>query len=256
MNPSTVAMIVSLGLFAGMLLFLEGGYRIGRVAQREPSCHEGVGALETAVYALLGLLLGFSFSGATSRFEEQWQLSVKETNAIGTAYLRVGVLPDDSQTEIRKLFREYLRVRLETQASLPDIAAAERGMVHSSQLQQQIWSNAVAGSREDSTQNAARLLLPAINDMIDVTTERAVGFQARLPSLIFYLLIFIALISSLLAGYGMAKRKTRSLLHMILFAACISATIFAVTDLEHPRSGLIRVNDADRTLVELQDLIR
>jgi hypothetical protein len=255
MDPATVSVIVSFGLFAGMLLFLEGGYRLGIVAQREGSPQEGVGALETAVYALLGLLLGFSFSGATSRFEEQRQLSVKEANAIGTAYLRVDELPDDSQPEMRRLFREYLKVRLETQRSLPDIAAAERGMARSSQVQQQIWSTAVAGSRQDPTQNAARLLLPAINDMIDVTTERAIGFRARLPSLIFYLLIFIALISSLLAGYGMAKRRTRSLLHMILFAACISATIFAVTDLEHPRSGLIRVNDADRTLVELQDLI-
>jgi hypothetical protein len=237
MDPATVSVIVSFGLFAGMLLFLEGGYRLGIVAQREGSPQEGVGALETAVYALLGLLLGFSFSGATSRFEEQRQLSVKEANAIGTAYLRVDELPDDSQPEMRRLFREYLKVRLETQRSLPDIAAAERGMARSSQVQQQIWSTAVAGSRKDPTQNAARLLLPAINDMIDVTTERAIGFR------------------SLLAGYGMAKRRTRSLLHMILFAACISATIFAVTDLEHPRSGLIRVNDADRTLVELQDLI-
>ena len=256
MNPATSAAIVSVGLFLGMLVFLEGGYRLGNRAETDPTSHEGIGALETAVYALLGLLLGFTFSGATSRFDAQRALSVKEANAIGTAYLRIDELPHDSQPEMRGLFREYLNARLETQASLPDIEAAERGMAHSSILQQQIWSGAVAGSRNDPTQNAARLLLPAINDMMDVSTERAVGFRAHLPPLIFYLLIFVALMSSLLAGYGMSKRNTRSLLHMVLFAACISVTIFAVADMEHPRSGWIRVDDADRSLVQLKDLIR
>jgi len=67
--------------------------------------------------------------------------------------------------------------------------------------------------------------LPAINEMIDVTTERSVAFLAHIPVLVFYLLMFIALMSALLAGYGMAKRKKRSLLHMLLYAACVVATI-------------------------------
>ena len=100
------------------------------------------------------------------------------------------------------------------------------------------------------------MLLPAINEMIDVTLERGVAFQAHLPYLVFYLLICIALMSLLLAGYAMAKRKKRSLLHMFLYAACIAATIYAVIDLDHPRSGLIRVDAADQALVQLRDLMR
>jgi len=256
MNPATLAVVMALGLFGGMLLFLDLGYRLGRRAQREASWHERVGALEAAVYALLGLLLGFTFSGATSRFEAHRQLSVKEANAIGTAYLRLDELPQGSQPEMRQLFRDYLNARLEVQASLPDLRAAEPAMAQSTRLQKQIWSRALVASRSDPTQSSARLLLPAINDMMDVTTERAVAFQAHLPALIFYLLMFIALMSALLAGYGMAKRKKRSLLHMVLYAGCISATIYAVTDLEHPRSGLIRVDAADQALVQLRDLIR
>lgn len=256
MNPAALAVVVALGLFVGMLVCLDIGYRLGWRAQHHESSHEGIGALEAAVYALLGLLLGFTFSGATSRFEAHRQLSVKEANAISTAYLRLDELPQDRQPEMRRLFRDYLNARLDVQASLPDLGAAERAMAQSSQLQVRIWSQALVASRGDPTQNSARLLLPAINEMIDVTLERAVAFQTHLPVLIFYLLMFIALMSALLAGYGMAKRKKRSLLHMLLYAACISATIYAVTDLEHPRSGLIRVDAADRALLQLRDVIR
>jgi len=256
MNPTTVSVVVAIALFVGMLLCLDLGYRLGRRAQHEASWHEGVGALEAAVYALLGLLLGFTFSGATSRFEAHRQLSVKEANAISTAYLRLDELPQDRQPEMRGLFRDYLGARLKVQASLPDLVAAERAVAQSIRLQQQIWSRAIVATRADPTQSAARLLLPAINNMIDVTAERAVALQTHLPALIFYLLIFIALMSALLAGYGMAKRRKRSLLHMVLYAGCISATIYTVTDLEHPRSGLIRVDSADRALLQLRDLIQ
>jgi uncharacterized membrane protein SirB2 len=256
MNPATLSIIVTVGLFFGMLLCVDLGYRLGLRARREPSWHEGVGALEAAVYALLGLLLGFTFAGATSRFEQHQQLSVKEANAIGTAYLRLDILPQDSQAEMRSLIRDYLNARIGVQASLPDIGAAERGMVQASQLQRQIWSRAIAATRADPTQKSALLLLPAIGEMMDVATERDVAFHTHLPTLIFYLLIFIALMSALLAGYSMAKRKSRSFLHMFLYAACVSSTIYTLTDLEFPRAGLIRVDIADRALVQLRDLIR
>ena len=251
MNPAVLALC----LFVGMLLCIDLGYRLGRRAQRDALWHEGVGALEAAIYGLLGLLLGFAFSVATTRFEAHRQLSVKEANAIGTAYLRLDQLPAEHQAEMRRLFRDYLGARQEVQAGVSE-GTPERGVAQSARLQQQIWIQAVSASRTDPTQNSARLLLPAINDMIDVTTERGITFEAHLPYLVFYLLIFIALMSALLAGYGMAKRKKRSLLHMFLYAACIAATIYAVIDLDHPRSGLIRVDSADQALLQVQDMMR
>jgi hypothetical protein len=257
MNPAVMAMAVSVGLFAGMLLCLDAGFRLGRRASRQQSSsHAGIGALEAAVYALLGLLLAFTFSGATARFEAHRQLIVKEANAISTAYLRLDEMPAPSQPDMRRLFRDYLDARLRVQNSLPDLNAAKREMERSAQLEQAIWSRAVAGSRLDASQNSARLLLPALNAMFDIATERAVAFQAHLPRLIFYLLMFIALMSALLAGYAMAERKSRSLLHMFLYAACIAATIYAVTDLEYPRSGIIRVDAADSALLQLRQSIR
>jgi len=79
----------------GILLCLEIGFRIGLASSKRNNelAYEGTGTIDPAVFALLGLLLGFSFAGAMSRFDARRQLIVKEANTIGTAYLRVDLLP-------------------------------------------------------------------------------------------------------------------------------------------------------------------
>jgi hypothetical protein len=189
MNPTHAAIAVSTGLFFGILLCLEIGYRVGRrnAAIHPEWAHEGIGVIEAAVFALLGLLLGFSFAGATSRLDTKRQLIVQEANAIGTAYLRLDVLPIDGQPEMRRLFRDYLEARLRVYEKLPSLEAAEQELARVAELQKEIWSDAVATSRNDPTQNVARLLLPAINDMIDITTARTIAMRTQLPLLIFTL---------------------------------------------------------------------
>jgi hypothetical protein len=134
--------------------------------------------------------------------------------------------------------------------------AAQQEFSRAEDIQQEIWSRSLAASKNDSTQNAVRLLMPAINEMVDVTTARMIAANTRLPTLIFLLLVSVALLSGLLAGYAMAKRKSRSWLHMLLYAAGIPITIYAVLDFEDPRSGLIRVDAADKALIQLRDSIR
>src|SRR4029077_6941228 len=169
------------------------GYRLGNYASRKTeTAHEGTGTIEAAIFALLGLLLGFTFA--------RRQLIVQEANAIGSAYLRLDLVPAERPQEMRVLFRQYLDARLEAYEKLPDLSAAEQELDQATKLQQEIWSRAVAASREDPTQNLARLLLPALNDMIDVTTA-------------------VALLSGLMAGYNMAKRKSRSWFHVLLYSA-------------------------------------
>ena len=115
---------------------------------------------------------------------------------------------------MRGLFREYLDARLLVYERLPDMDAADQEIMRAAQLQQQIWSRAVVASPADPTRHVARLLLPALNDMIGVTTSRTIALHTHLPRLIFGLSIDGRLLSGLLAGYDMAKRKKRSWFHM------------------------------------------
>src|SRR5271170_6073331 len=256
MSAVQLAITVSMGLFVSMWACLEVGYRVGtRETERHPTAHDGIGAFEASIFALLGLLLGFSFSGATARLDERRQMIIKEADVIGTAYLRLDLLPAPEQPEMRQLFREYVDARLHAYAHIPDMKAFYEGVAQAGQLQQQIWARAVASSRNDPAQNSARLLLPALNEMIDIATARTIAVKTHLPGLVFSLLVWVALSSGVVAGYAMAKRRKRSWLHMFLYAACIALTVYTVTDLDYPRSGLIRLSSADKALEQLRDSI-
>ena len=202
--------LFALGLFLGMLILLEVGRRIGirRLAEDPEGAEAGVGTVEGAVFALLGLLIAFTFSGAASRFDTRRQLIIEETNDIGTAYLRLDLLSTEAQPGLREKFRQYVDTRLEVYRKLPDIAAAKEELAKANRLQVEIWRQSVAASRVQGASAAApMLLLPALNAMIDITTTRTMAGQMHPPMIIFALLFGLALASSLLVGYGMASGK-------------------------------------------------
>src|SRR3954454_22095933 len=122
MNRETIALLSIGGLFVGMLVFSQLGRRIGiaRLARDPDGLSKGAAAAEAALFALLGLLIAFTFSGAASRFEVRRFLVNTETNAIGTAYLRLDLLPRDAQPEIKQKMRDYVDVRVATFKDVSD----------------------------------------------------------------------------------------------------------------------------------------
>ncbi|HZD48224.1 MAG TPA: hypothetical protein VE178_05700, partial [Silvibacterium sp.] len=96
--------LTALFLVCLVVAFIECGRRI-RLRSKDENASKGIGVIDGAVFGLMGLLLAFSFSGAEARFEVRRQLIVQETNAIGTAYLRVDLLPEAAQPQIRDDFR-------------------------------------------------------------------------------------------------------------------------------------------------------
>ena len=256
MNHALVVFLVTLGLFLGMLLFLEIGRRAGirRMKEDSGTTGEGVGAVDGAVFALLGLLLAFTFSGASARFDSRRNLIVEETNDIGTAYLRLDLLPPSVQPALRESFRRYLDARIEVYRKLPDIAAATKSLAKANELQSQIWRQAVVASRAEGAPPAAPiLLLPALNAMIDITTTRTMATQLHPPIVVFVMLFGLALAASLLAGYGMTGGRARSWLHMLGFALVMAVAVYVILDIEYPRLGLIRVDAFDQALVDLRE---
>jgi len=259
MSFSIAEVLLACGLFVGMLLLFEVGRQFGIARRRRDpdGVDKGSGPVEAAVFGLLGLLLAFTFSGAASRFEDRRHLITDEANAIGTAYLRIDLLPPDAQPAIRQLFARYLTTRTDIYRNAEDVRTTKAKTSETAAIQSQIWSRAVSASqRPDAATHAAILLLPALNAMVDMTTTRAAAMQNHPPRVIFFLLASLSLVSALLAGYVMCSTAVRSWFYMLLFTATMSVTFFVILDLEYPRLGLIRVDEADQALVELRDLMR
>ena len=215
MSFSPWSLELSAVLFAGMVVCLEAGYRLGR-RRLAVGTYKSLSDIETAIFALLGLLLGFAFAGATSRFEARRALIVQETNAIGTAYLRLDLVPASDQPDLRRLFRSLSGDAVTPPRQRGDPTAAAPLIEEVAALQQKIWTRAVrATAGDDGPQSAKLLVLPALNEMIDVTTARVVAAQTRLPELILGLLMSVAMLSALLAGFAVAETG-RSWLHILL----------------------------------------
>jgi len=258
MNLTWIAMLLTTALFVGMLITFEVGRRIGvaRLKRDPEGLTKGAGAAEGAVFALLGLLLAFTFSGAASRFEARRFYIDTEANAIGTAYLRIDLLPEEAQPPLRELFRRYTENRA-TVYQGSDLDAMKAKLAEGAAMQMEIWKQAVAACRlPGATSQAAMLMIPALNAMIDITATRVTATTNHPPVVIYLLLVALSLIGAMLVGYGTSPNRDRSLFHQGTFALVIALAIYVIVDLEYPRLGLIRIDVADQALIDVRSSMR
>ena len=240
--------------FVGTMLALELGRRMRLREIRDKHDVEPArfNIVDGAVFGLMGLLLAFTFAAAGTRFETRRQLLVAEANDIGTAWLRLDLLPDSARHPLQASFRQYLDARLAGYRALPDTLAAMREFNRATELQQVIWSAAVAATEAAPTVAPSLLLLPALNDMFDIATARIAAMRAHLPGVIFGLLFLLVLCCSVLAGYGMTHSGPRNWLHAVGFATVFVITLYVIVDYEYPRWGFVNLMSFDRPLIELR----
>jgi len=200
---------------------------------------------------LFGLLLAFTFSGAVARYDAHRELVIEERNDIETAYLRLDLLAPQNQPPLRQLFRDYVDSRLH----LYDRSAGEVSPA-TEQLKREIWQKSVASvAAPGANPDAAKLLLPALNAMFDITATRQNAFNMHPPAVIFLLLFILSGGSAFLAGYGMTAVK-RSWLYTIAFAITVTLTVYATLEIEYPSQGLIRLTNTDEVLIQVRDSMK
>jgi hypothetical protein len=244
---------VMVGLLAALLLCLEIGRLLGkRQLAAADETHVGNSAVDGVIFALLGLLLAFTFTGAAQRFDTRRELIVTEANAIGTAYLRVDIAPEAAQPALRSAFKRYIASRVAIFQGVRDFDEFEVKLAKSNDIQKEIWRLAVeAGRRPDAVPATNMLLLPALNDMIDITTTRAMATQMHPPLVVYLMLFGLSLCSAMLAGHGMAGSTRRDWLHAISFVVILALALYLILDFEFPRVGFITVTEFESMVIKL-----
>jgi hypothetical protein len=248
-------------LLVGMLICLEIGRYLGnRSLKVNPAgLTSGYSTVGGAIFGLYGLLLAFTFSGAPARYDVSRRLVQDEANAIGTAYLRLDLLDSDDQPALREQFREYVDSRLEVYRRLPNIKAAEQELSKSNAIQLEIWRKVVeAGktTKPGAHPEATKLLIPALNEMIDIAGTRTMSVKIHPPLIIFGLLFLLALVCSVLAGFGMAGNSYRSWVHIITFTFVTVISIYAILQVEYPRLGHTELAAYDEVLVQVRQSMK
>lgn len=162
MNKTYLIVIASIFLFVGMSLCSLLFYRLGRHKRENTDSNTEIsGAIIGAVFALLGLLIAFTFSGAHSRFDARRQLLVQEVKAIEAAYLLVDLLPTSSQPVLREKFRAYTTSRAAFYEKFINASEGQTEILRATALEKEIWNHVVALSKDSQNELASELLLPA-----------------------------------------------------------------------------------------------
>ncbi len=257
-NPLALSLALLAVLVVGMLACLEVGYRVRRRHERQAiPAADGGGSVEGAAFALLGLLIAFTFAGAASRFDQRRDLIVEEVNIIGTLWLRLDLLPPESRPAMQQLLIEYLDSRIAIYRAVPDMVKVQQEVDRSTELQNRFWSGVVEATQAPGAAPSAQVLvLSNTNDMLDITTTRFAATQIHTPPAIYLLLVISGLVAALLAGYSMGRSEVRSWIHMLGFVFMVGFAVYIIIDLEYPRLGLIRVDALDHLLVELRQTMR
>ena len=214
----------------------------------------GSGTVEAAVFGLMGLLIAFTFYGADTRFESRRNLLVDEVNAIDTAYLRLDLLPANTQPKLKEDFRRYVSSRLAIYEKIPDwetVAAVKGELQQSKAVQREIWTDAVAATKQADSPAVQMLVIPAIDHMIDIGTAQIAALQRHPPAVIWVMLALTLLGSCVLAGFSMSGSRVRDWVHIGVFSLLFSAIIFVDIDFEYPRMrGFIHIHEMDQMLLQ------
>jgi hypothetical protein len=245
MHPGSFFVLVLLLLTVTTFVGLVIRARFREGVERES---ESIKTMEGATLALLGLLLGFTFSMAVSRYDQRTQLEIAEANNLGTLWLRTSLLSESGRAAERDLIRRYLPIRMSFLSLGRDEQQLHQEQQQTGALQTEMWriANAEANARRDPE---TALFVAALNDSIDVTEERAAALENRIPVTAWAMLLFLGAVASLMVGTGL---RSSSIVLRILLPVVLAAALALVYDLDSPRSGLIRVHQQSMERLQQQ----
>lgn len=225
-----------------ILLAMQLGKRWGRHADEKSSA--GAVAIEASVFALLGLLVAFAFSGAAQRMAERRNLIVQEVNAMGTAWLRIDLLETQYQPKLREEFRRYVDARSDYYRHVADLDQREVIGARVGEIQREIWRSSVDAVRNGSPPLGVSYL-GAVNEMFDVSTTQTVAQNVHPPIATYAFLGALVLVCASFIGVNLGPGRRGNTLHQILYAVVMTGALYIIVDFEFPRVGLIRIDQND-----------
>ena len=242
---------VPLALAIILVLALETGYRLGRRNSKGSDASKAMetGAIQGAMLGLLGLLLGFSFAGASGRFMERQDLITHEANAIGTAYLRADLINEPHTSDLRAALAGYVAHRIKVSATLR-FGLSEEDARRIRAAHAEIWAAAREGVRERPESMIA--VLGPVNEVIDLHSTRIASGHKHLPALVVGLLLVCSILTLGVIGYACALSRRRNASMTTMIALLIAAALWTTFDLDRPRLGLIRLSDRALQDIDLQ----
>lgn len=235
-----------LWIATGSVLLLAGaaeiGLRLGVRSRSDPeSVRSLIGGIGATTLGLLGLLLGFSLSMAIGRFDARRAVIVQEANAIGTLWLRAGLIEEPMRSELRALLREYVAVRIDLAEVGADLERLRSGAARSEAAHVRIWAVVERVSASEASPAVVSALVAAANEVIDLHETRRASVENFVPAELILMLIGIGAVALGLLGWSFGASSYTGRTPLLLLIALLLTVILLILDLNRPHRGTIRV---------------
>lgn len=242
---------VYVGLVGLMLLVAEVGFRVGiRMQDRSdrPGESKMTGAVVGGMLGLMAFMLAFTIGIVINQQGDRRSMVVDEANAIGTAWLRAGLMEQPDLSAVRPLLLEYTEIRV---AAADDPSLFETVIVRSEEIHNELWAIMEQGVRGGYGSAIMGLAVSSINDVIDAHASRVFVATLRLPEILGFLLLLATVLSFMLVGVASSADRKRDTAAMVIFALVFAAVLIVIVDLDRPQEGMLRVPQTAMT-----DLLR
>src|ERR1700689_4691930 len=244
-NPMRSPFLVLLLSFVVLWLAARIGVAIRRRQALDEDTSHDLDVVVAATLTLLGLIIGFSFSMATNRYDQRKNLEEAEANAIGTEYVRADLLPAGDAARVRALLVEYLNQRIlfyktRDEGQLRQIDSA------TVQLQTDLWSAVKVPADAARATPVLGLVISGMNDVLNSQGYTQAAWWNRIPMAAWVLMGVIAICANLLFACG-AHRAKAGAINLLVLPLVLSIAFFLIADIDSPRRGVIRVNPQNLT---------
>jgi hypothetical protein len=228
------------------------GYRAGRARQDTESdrAYGVTTGLKASVLGLVALILGFTYSMTSSRFDERQRLVLDEANAIGTCYLRAGLLKPATTDSTRDALRRYTDLRMALYEQALDPEAVRRISQEMDGQLSRLWAQVEQSARDDPDLTYYSSIVPAANTVIDLSSTRAWMMRNHVPPSVLLMLGVCMVASGALTGQSFGQVGRRSMGLWAIQNLVLAVVLYVILDFDRPRRGLIKVNH--QPLVELR----
>ena len=234
--------LIALAIVVLLAASCEIGFRLGyRSKDSKESYRSLMSGTSAAMLGLLGLLLGFSLSMAVSRWDVRHDIIVNEANAIGTIWLRAGLLEEPLSSDLRDTMREYTEARIALGVSRGDRAALQAAQSKSESLHASIWSIVESANQPGHSNAVLSSMINAANEVIDIHELRLTSIGNYLPAPLFLLLITVAAVSMgfLAWAFGAANQGGRTAI--VMLGLLIGVVLLLIMDVNRPQRGRINI---------------
>ncbi len=230
-------------IFVVSLIVMLGASEIGRWrgVRARGKGEENVSTLEGALFGLLGLMIGFTFAMALTRFEARRDAVLNEANAIGRTAFRLRLLPAPYSTEALNSLQKYAQLRVTIAQHTPTLKELNEDIARSNEFQEQLWQQAMEGAPKANPW-VPPLVFDTLNGLFDSQRKRLALLANQVPNEVLLMLYGIAAVAIAFAGYAQGLRTRPSRLMVYLMGVVVCVVIILIDDIETQNTGFISVS--------------